>query len=280
MQWVETTGRSIDEAKESALTQLGIADDEAEFEILEEPQTGLFGRTRGEARVRARVKPTTPRAKTERRDRRGRGEGGRGEGRGDGSRGEGRGGDRGRGNGRSGGRGDGGRGDRPQRQPREDREPREKVDVDPAVVGETAKNFLSGLATAFGAKAEVTVSREGEEIDVRVDGNDLGLMVGPGGATLLAIQDLVRVASQRRLGDQDTRLRIDIAGYRERRKEALSRFSMKVAQDVLESGSARALEPMSSADRKVVHDTLAEVEGIVTRSQGEEPRRRVVVEPA
>jgi spoIIIJ-associated protein len=272
MQWVETTGRSIDEAKESALTQLGIADDEAEFEILEEPQTGLFGRTRGEARVRARVKPTTPRAKTERRDRRGRGEGGRGEGRGDGNRGEGR----GRGNGRSGGRG----GDRPQRQPREEREPREKVEVDPAVVGETAKNFLSGLATAFGAKAEVTVSREGEEIDVTVDGNDLGLMVGPGGATLLAIQDLVRVASQRRLGDQDTRLRIDIAGYRERRKEALSRFSMKVAQDVLESGSARALEPMSSADRKVVHDTLAEVEGISTRSQGEEPRRRVVVEPA
>jgi spoIIIJ-associated protein len=270
MQWVETTGRSIDEAKESALTQLGIADDEAEFEILEEPQTGLFGRTRGEARVRARVKPTTPRAKTERRDRRGRGEG-----RGEGSRsgGEGRGGDRGRGNGRSGGRSERG-GDRPKR------EPREKVEIDPAVVGETAKNFLSGLATAFGAKAEVSVSREGEEIDVRVDGDDLGLMVGPGGATLLAIQDLVRVASQRRLGDQDTRLRIDIAGYRERRKEALSRFSMKVAQDVLESGSARALEPMSSADRKVVHDTLAEVEGIVTRSQGEEPRRRVVVEPA
>ena len=89
MQWVETTGRTIDEAKESALTQLGIADDEAEFEIIEEPSTGLFGRTRGEARVRARVKPTTPRSKTDRRDRRGRGDGGRGEGRSEG-RGDGR----------------------------------------------------------------------------------------------------------------------------------------------------------------------------------------------
>lgn len=276
MQWVETTGRTIDEAKESALTQLGIADDEAEFEIIEEPSTGLFGRTRGEARVRARVKPTTPRSKTDRRDRRGRGDGGRGEGRSEG-RGEGR----GRGNGRSGGGNRGG--DRPQRPPREEREPREpreKVDVDPAVVGQSAADFLNGLVTAFGATGSVTVSREGEEIDVRVDGTDLGLMVGPGGATLLAIQDLVRVASQRRLGDQDTRLRIDIAGYRERRKEALARFATKVAHDVLESGSARALEPMNSADRKVVHDTLAEVEGIVTRSQGEEPRRRVVVEPA
>lgn len=277
MQWVETTGRTIDEAKESALTQLGIADDEAEFEIIEEPSTGLFGRTRGEARVRARVKPTTPRSKTDRRDRRGRGEGGRGEGgRGDG---------RGRGNGRSNGGNRGGErgGDRPQRQPREDREPREpreKVEVDPAVVGQAAADFLTGLVGAFGATGSVTVNRDGEEIEVRVDGTDLGLMVGPGGATLLAIQDLVRVASQRRLGDQDTRLRIDIAGYRERRKEALARFSMKVAQDVLESGSARALEPMNSADRKVVHDTLAEVEGIVTRSQGEDPRRRVVVEPA
>lgn len=279
MQWVETTGRTIDEAKESALTQLGIADDEAEFEILEEPSTGLFGRTRGEARVRARVKPTTPRSKTDRRDRRGRGEN-----RGDGGRSEGR----GRGNGRSGGgnrneRGGDRGGDRPQRQPREEREPREpreKVEVDPAVVGQTAADFLNGLVTAFGATGSVTVSRDGEEIDVRVDGSDLGLMVGSGGATLLAIQDLVRVASQRRLGDQDTRLRIDIAGYRERRKEALARFAMKVAQDVLDSGSARALEPMNSADRKVVHDTLAEVEGIATRSQGEEPRRRVVVEPA
>lgn len=276
MQWVETTGRTIDEAKESALTQLGIADDEAEFEIIEEPSTGLFGRTRGEARVRARVKPTTPRSKTDRRDRRGRGDGGRGEG-----RSEGRGDGRGRGNGRSGGGNRGG--DRPQRPPREEREPREpreKVEVDPAVVGQSAADFLNGLVTAFGATGSVTVSREGEEIDVRVDGTDLGLMVGPGGATLLAIQDLVRVASQRRLGDQDTRLRIDIAGYRERRKEALARFATKVAHDVLESGSARALEPMNSADRKVVHDTLAEVEGIVTRSQGEEPRRRVVVEPA
>ena len=276
MQWVETTGRTIDEAKESALTQLGIADDEAEFEILEEPSTGLFGRTRGEARVRARVKPTTPRSKTDRRDRRGRGDGGR-----EGGRGEGR----GRGNGRSNGGNRGGDrgGDRPQRQPREEREPREpreKVEVDPAVVGQAAADFLTGLVGAFGATGSVTVNRDGEEIEVRVDGTDLGLMVGPGGATLLAIQDLVRVASQRRLGDQDTRLRIDIAGYRERRKEALARFSMKVAQDVLESGSARALEPMNSADRKVVHDTLAEVEGIVTRSQGEDPRRRVVVEPA
>jgi spoIIIJ-associated protein len=124
------------------------------------------------------------------------------------------------------------------------------------------------------------VNREEDDIEVRLEGSDLGLMVGPGGATLLAIQDLTRVASQRRLGDQDTRLRIDIAGYRERRKEALSRFAQKVAAEVTETGSSRMLEPMSSADRKIVHDTLSEVEGVTTRSEGDDPRRRVVVEPA
>ena len=69
MQWVETTAATIEEAKNLALDQLGVADDDAEFEVLEEPKQGLFGRTRGEARVRARVRPKTPRAKSERRER-------------------------------------------------------------------------------------------------------------------------------------------------------------------------------------------------------------------
>ena len=69
MEWVETTGNTLEEAKEAALDQLGVAEDDAEFEIVDEPKAGLFGRTRGEARVRARVRPATPRGKTERRPR-------------------------------------------------------------------------------------------------------------------------------------------------------------------------------------------------------------------
>lgn len=264
MEWVETTGDTLEEAKNAALDQLGVAEDEADFEILEEPRPGLFGRTRGEARVRARVRPTTARGKNERdrnnrRDRNGRGDKGA------------KGGER---NERSN-----------NRQPREKREdtprpPREKVDVDPAAVGQAASDFLSGLVSAFGTTGQVSVSREDDEIEVRVDGTELGLLVGPGGNTLMAIQDLTRVASQRRLGDQDTRLRVDIAGYRERRKEALGRFAQKVAEEVVATGQARRLEPMNSADRKIVHDTLIEVAGVSTRSEGEDPKRRVVVEPA
>src|SRR5829696_3873140 len=76
MEWVETTGRSIDEAKSKALDQLGVAEDDAEFDVLDEPRAGLFGRLRGEARVRARVRPTQPRPKLDRRDRKKRGDAG------------------------------------------------------------------------------------------------------------------------------------------------------------------------------------------------------------
>ena len=105
MEWVETTGRTIDEAKNAALEMLGVDVDDAEFEIIEEPKPGLFGRTRGEARVRARVRPTQVRPKTERRDRRRR-EGGRSEGGREGGRSEGgnRNGGGDRNGGRSGGR--------------------------------------------------------------------------------------------------------------------------------------------------------------------------------
>ena len=288
MEWVETTGRTIDEAKNAALEMLGVDVDDAEFEILEEPKPGLFGRTRGEARVRARVRPTQVRPKTERRDRR---RGGRSEGnRSEGSRNEGgreRSGSKGP---RTGGQGGVNGGERKPRQerapraPREEREPREerpKGDpVDPAVVGAQAVSFLEGVTNAFGLSANVVLVREDEEMEVQVNGDDLGLLVGPKGNTLLALQDLTRVVAQRRLGDHDTRLRVDVAGYRERRRDALSRFAMKVASDVMETGKPRVLEPMASADRKVVHDTLAEVAGVSTRSRGEDPYRQIVVEPA
>src|SRR5947209_2311822 len=80
VEWVEVTGRTLEEAKEAALDQLGVDEQDAEFEILEEPRPGLFGRFRSEARVRARVLPTAPRPKVERRERRRRDGGGSGRG--------------------------------------------------------------------------------------------------------------------------------------------------------------------------------------------------------
>lgn len=261
MEWVETTADTVEEAKKIALDRLGVDESEAEIEVVEEPKQGLFGRTRGEARVRARVRPQTPRSKNPRRERSQR-EGGSSRSKSNGNRNQKP-------------KSDAPRGNREERPPRENREP-----VDPAAVAAEAEKFLLGLAEAFETPGKASVNREGEDIEVRLDGENLGLMVGPKGATLLAIQDLTRVVSQRRLGDHESRLRIDIAGYRERRRDALSRFAAKVATEVKETGVARSLEPMTSADRKVVHDTLADWEGIATRSEGDDPNRRVVVAPA
>ena len=115
---------------------------------------------------------------------------------------------------------------------------------------------------------------------VEVDGDDLGLLVGPKGATLHAIEELVRTVVQRQTDGHGARIHVDVAGYRAKRREALDEFTQELAEKVLESGSPMALEPMSATDRKVVHDTAAEIDGVATESEGEEPRRRVVLRPA
>ena len=269
MEWVETTGKSIEEAKSVALDRLGVADEEAEFESLEGPKAGLFGRTRGEARVRARVKPRIPRAKVERRDRRPRKD--------DTPSAE--------------GAPRAPRAKQPRQQEKKmsdssennDRPRRERPEgppADPAQVAAEAEKFLIGLAASLGATGETAVNIEGNDIEVQLNGSDLGLLVGPRGSTLQAVQDITRVVSQRRMGDHDTRLRIDIGGYRAKRKEALSRFVTQVADEVVASGSARALEAMPSPDRKIVHDALTGRTDIATHSEGEDPNRRVVISPA
>ena len=284
MEWVEITATTIEDAKALALDRLGIDDGDAEFEIVEEPKAGLFGRTRGEARVRARIKPNSVRAKADRRDRRGKPAGERTakprqertERSDRGERQERS--DRGPRKERAPRQARSERSERPERAPRAERTPREDLPpVDPTTVSAVATTFLEGLVSAAGLKGSVSAKVEGEDIDIDVLGDDLGFLVGTKGATLLALQDLTRVVSQRRLGDHETRLRVDVAGYREKRREALSRFALKVAEDVKTSGQARALEPMNSSDRKIVHDALTEVEGISTRSEGSDPFRRVVV---
>lgn len=306
MEWVETTAKTIEEAREAALDQLGVAADEAEFEVIEEPRPGLFGRVRGEARLRARVRPAQVRPKQERRRR---------------SKSD-------RAAAGSSAASDGAAGVATEEvdAPASDRDPaatepasdapassngeqtdrssddstrprrrstpkrsqektmsnddRPESTVTPDEVGAAAVAFMEGLTQAFGNDADVAVSIDGVELEVTVTGTELGLLVGPGGRTLDAVQDLARVAAQRRLGDHETRLRVDVAGYRERREAALASFASDVAEQVISSGTARSLEPMTSADRKVIHDVLNDIDGVTTRSVGEDPDRRIIVDPA
>ena len=106
-------------------------------------------------------------------------------------------------------------------------------------------------------------------------------MIGPGGRTLLGIQDLARVAAQRRLGDHETRLRVDVAGYREKRRAALEKFADSVAEQVRSTRrspgrSTRCRRP--TARSSTTHSGA--IDGVTSRSEGEDPYRRVVVAPA
>jgi spoIIIJ-associated protein len=119
-----------------------------------------------------------------------------------------------------------------------------------------------------------------DEVLVRIDGEGLGVLVGPKGATLRALEELVRAVVQHVAGGHSARVHVDVSGYRERRRAALAAFAEKIAIEVRDTGVERALEPMTPPDRKVVHDAVGEIDGVVTGSEGEEPRRRVVIRPA
>ena len=283
MEWVEITGRTVEEAKDAALDQLGVDTVDAEFEILEEPSRGLFGKTKGQARVRARIAPTQPRPKVERRDRR--------------KKSSGTGGSRNKAqrpdepatdaapaapasNGKRPNRRTSG----PKAEPtkKENTTVTETVDVDLAEHTRIVTEFLDGLVDAFDLEGRVeAVSIDDDTSEVRVEGRDLGILVGPKGNTLTAIQELSRTVIHRKVsGTAAGRVRLDVAGYRQRRREALERFTQGVAEEVRSSGVQKALEPMGSADRKVVHDTVNALEGVSTISEGDEPRRRVVIIPS
>ena len=302
MEWVEITAKTVEEAKERALDELGIGHDEAEFVVVEEPRRGLFRQTRGDARVRARVAPRTPRAKTDRRTRRARSSGGS-EGSdelttssadastkpaaNDGGKAKpskarsaapkaakSKTGNAKSGNAKSAGAGT-------------TKSTKSKKEVDTTMTmtldEQTAATeiFLAGLLDAFGSEGKIATERTDDaNAQVNIEGADLGLLIGPRGQTLNAIQDLARVTLQKQAaGSWEGHVHVDVNGYRAKRSAALVAFAEKVAIEVRESGVAKALEPMSASDRKMVHDAVNEIDGVSTSSEGVAPRRWVKIIP-
>ena len=150
--------------------------------------------------------------------------------------------------------------------------------------GAIAKEFLVGLLASMQINAEVGIREiDAETIELSVNANpptELGILVGPRGTTLQALQEVTRTVVQSKSPARTDRILVDVAQYRERRVAALGRFAAQVASEVVETGEERALEPMSAADRKAVHDALTENTAVSTRSEGEDPRRFVVIAPA
>lgn len=143
---------------------------------------------------------------------------------------------------------------------------------------ERVRAILERVVDALGVNAEVEVEEDSDQIVGRIDGDDVGLLIGRRGQTIDAVQLLCYRAAFRGLQERK-RVVVDAAGYRVRRREAVERQASRAAERALESGREIELEPMTPTERRVVHQHLKDRAGVETFSEGDEPERCVIVAP-
>jgi spoIIIJ-associated protein len=143
--------------------------------------------------------------------------------------------------------------------------------------GEIAGDYLEELLDLLDFDGDIDLDVEGDRAVVSIDGgSDLNKLVGRNGEVLDALQELTRLAVHQKTGER-SRLMLDIARWRRRRRDELAALGDKVARRVAESGQREELSPMTPFERKIVHDAVAAVAGVHSESEGAEPSRRVVV---
>ncbi|MFG2293219.1 protein jag [Streptomyces sp. NPDC048603] len=148
--------------------------------------------------------------------------------------------------------------------------------------GEIAADYLEGLLDIADLDGDIDMDVEADRASVSIvsdsSSRDLQKLVGRDGEVLEALQELTRLAVHRETGDR-SRLMLDIAGFRAKKREQLAALGAKTAAEVKASGEPAKLAPMTPFERKVVHDAVAAA-GLRSESEGEEPQRYVVVLPA
>jgi spoIIIJ-associated protein len=280
MEWVEVQGKTVELAVEVALGELGITSaDDAQVEVIQEPKPGFLGMGGREAIVKVTRAP-----KQRRRRRRGRGSKG-------GDHNEGANDQANRAKKDSADRQ--GKSQKPKQQSKNNEKRRQEKKVsEPKTTSqqrddrpeqapieeqaEVAAAFIRGLLGAFGLEGEVTTRIEDDVLYLDVSGEQTEALIGPKGSVMHSVLELTRTVVQRKTYGAP-RMRIDIGGYLERRREALKIYAGKLAAQVIEDKNEIMLEPMNAADRKVVHDAVAEIDGVRSYSEGEDPRRAVVI---
>jgi spoIIIJ-associated protein len=143
--------------------------------------------------------------------------------------------------------------------------------------GDIAADYLEELLDIADLDGDIDMDVEGDRAAVSIVGADLGQLVGRNGDVLEALQELTRLAVYRETGER-SRLMLDISGFRANRRSSLEKLAADTVAEVRESGNAVSLDPMTPFERKVVHDAVAAA-GLSSESEGEEPRRYVVVLP-
>ncbi|MDR0356946.1 MAG: protein jag [Clostridiales Family XIII bacterium] len=303
MDYSEKWGRDVDEAVRLALEDLGLTEDQVMVTVLEEPSKGFLGLGSKLAKVRVEKIHAEKEAESK----------GKASEKGEGKKanrdlrkknkpqtsGGSSSGGRGRGDGGSRRNGGENRGDRRIRNDRRDEKPGERFaekdedfdDFDlsgrpslserPENLTETTDNeaslFLKDIIANMNIDVVVKTFVNDECVFIEVSGTDAKTVIGKRGQTLDAIQYLTNLVANKEK-EEYRRVIIDVEGYRSRREKTLERLAAKLAKKVQKSGRSVRLEPMNPYERKVIHSTLQTFNGVATRSEGEEPYRRVVIE--
>ena len=272
--YIETTGKTEDEAIAAALAALGLDRDDVRVEIVDRAKSGFLGIGSIPAKVRVSydvpdeigtVAPAEPKPREERSSREGRRP-------------------------REERRPSAPREQKPgePQKPREERPaqesaPRRSVETTPVAEDDAAavqvRSFLSGLLEHMdiAATIDMGVTAQGN-YRITLSGANMGAVIGRRGETLDAIQQLTSYSVNRGRSDR-LRIHIDAENYRAKREESLERLALRMADKVKRSRRSMTLESMNAYERHVIHTALQDVAGITTQSTGVEPNRRVVVLP-
>ncbi len=226
----EKRAKSIEEAIELALTELNVARENAQIDIVQEPAKGFLGIGGKEAvvKVTAEVSADIPETKKE--------------------------------------------------APKAKRKANKGGVYSSESPAENAKNFVYDVLSAMGLDVTVTADFDGEVVNVNLDGDNMGVVIGKRGDTLDSIQYLTSLVVNQS-SDDYIKVSIDTENYREKREEALVALAKRLAGKVGRTGKKFALEPMNPYERRIIHSSLQDNEDVTTFSVGQEPYRKVVIAP-
>ncbi|HKG44802.1 MAG TPA: RNA-binding cell elongation regulator Jag/EloR [Gaiellaceae bacterium] len=151
--------------------------------------------------------------------------------------------------------------------------------LDESALAVEVRDVLDHVIDAIGVRARIEIVEDEEALTATLVGRELGLAIGKHGQTIDAMQYLANAVVWRNRGDERKAVIVDAAGYRARRETALSALAVRSAERAVESARSVELDPMTAVERKVVHVCLKDYAGVVTRSEGTEPNRFVVIDP-
>lgn len=153
----------------------------------------------------------------------------------------------------------------------------ELKEEDKEIVKNSIDKFLKEFFNKLQNTASYTVEFSKSTVNVNIKGEEIGFLIGYRGETLYAFQNILSAVANKGI-DEKVRVILDIEGYKAKREKALEELAEKIEKTVIKTKKSITLEPMQAYERKIIHTKLQDSDRVETRSIGEEPRRRIVVE--